>query len=94
MAVIAIVGNTTAFAASAGAATARVNVGLAASFADLLADELQQRGPVMPPPPPAPAPAPQVYPYIGVPVVAAAARGEAAARKRLPARRDRQPPRR
>lgn len=90
--VSAILSNFTGFAASAGADTAAVELGLTASFAELLADELQQSAalPAPPMPPPAATPPAQLYPWVAVPLVVPAAREDRSGRKkRLPPRWDR-----
>lgn len=88
MTVSAILSNFTAFAASAGADPARAELGLAASFAELLADELQQPAALSPAATPMPAamPPPQFYPWVAVPLVVPPAREDRGGRKKRPPR--------
>lgn len=94
MAVQAILSNFTAFAASAGAGSARVELGLAASFAELLAGELQPPADLPSPQTPMPAatPPPQFYPWVAVPLIVPSAREDRGGKKKRPSPRgDRRP---
>lgn len=77
--------------ATPSAAGAAGRLAVAASFADLLADELQQRGAALPPTPPAPLPpVPVAYPAaIAVPLAVPYVREDKSVRKRGDPRRER-----
>ena len=97
MTVIAINAVSLAAAAASGApAAARAGAAIAGEFAQLLADELQQVGPMPPAQVPSPAPpaAVQAYPWIAVPVALPCARDDKAQKKRPPSRGDRRSGRR
>lgn len=84
MTVSAILSNFTAFTASTGAGPARAELGLAASFAELLADELQQPAALGPPPMPVAMPPPQFYPWVAVPFVVPSVRDDRGGKKKRP----------
>ena len=96
MSISVIVSNFTALATAAGAAPARAGAGLAASFAELLADELRQPPAPLPPqlPVPPPVPVPQPYIWLPVPVAVPYVRQDKSLKKRLPPRDDRRQSRR
>ncbi len=91
VAVSAILSNFTAFAASAGAASVRTDLGVAASFAELLADELQPPAVLPPPQIPVPMPAQALYPWVPIPVFVPSTREDRSGKKRPPPRWDRRP---